>query len=138
MPYCTRYKKIKKALKAVIYNSFSEEEFETDWCKVIAKYKLKRNEWLTELFEQRRMWIPAFMRDRFWAGMRTTQRVESIHSFFDKFVKSHTKLIEFGEKYTAAVEKRMCQERDADDRDRKWHREPATKYVIELYKNNCS
>ena len=128
-----RYDSIKKKLKKVIYNSFTPLEFEKNWQVALDKYKLTKNEWLAYLFQERAMWVPAFMKDRFWAGMRTTQRVESIHSFFDKFVKAHTKLIEFGEKYIAAVEERMCQERDADDRDRKWHRDVTTGLKLEKF-----
>ncbi|KAL2905086.1 Protein FAR1-RELATED SEQUENCE 6 [Bienertia sinuspersici] len=38
--------------------------------------------------------------------MKTTQRVESIHSFFDDYVNKHTALAEFTEMYCRAMEKR--------------------------------
>ncbi|KAL2893374.1 Protein FAR-RED IMPAIRED RESPONSE 1 [Bienertia sinuspersici] len=117
------YDEIKKNLKRVVYNSFTAKEFEVHWKEMIIKFGLEKNSWLAKLFDDRSMWVPAYMRDKFWAGMRTTQRVESIHSFFDKYINSTTKLVEFGEKYTAAVEKKICQERKADDSDRKWHRD---------------
>lgn len=77
------------------------------------------------------MWVPAYMKDLFWAGMRTTQRVESINSFFDQFINRHTRLCEFGEKYCAAIEKRICQERDADAKGEKWLTNLSTGFKIE-------
>ena len=37
------------------------------------------------------MWVPAYMKHLFWAGMKTTQRSESINSFFDGYVHKTTK-----------------------------------------------
>ncbi|KAL2922786.1 Protein FAR-RED ELONGATED HYPOCOTYL 3 [Bienertia sinuspersici] len=46
------------------------------------------------------MWVTAYMRHLFWVGMKTTQRSESIHSFFDNYVNKTTqrsicKLLEY-------------------------------------------
>ncbi|KAL2941567.1 Protein FAR1-RELATED SEQUENCE 5, partial [Bienertia sinuspersici] len=108
-------KDMRHNLKRVVYNSFTAKEFEVHWKVMIIKYGLQKYSWLVELFENRSMWVPAYMRDKFWAGMRTTQRIESIHSFFDKYINSTTKLVEFREK------------------DRKWHRDTVSEYQIEKY-----
>ncbi|KAL2896500.1 Protein FAR-RED ELONGATED HYPOCOTYL 3 [Bienertia sinuspersici] len=46
--------------------------------------------------------------------MKTTQRIESIHSFFDEYVNKHTTLAEFAEMYCRAMEKRAEIERQYD------------------------
>ena len=56
------------------------------------------------------MWVPAYVKHLFWAGMKTTQRVESINSFFDQFVHKHTHLYEFVEAYCEAMEARANEE----------------------------
>ncbi|XP_021726899.1 protein FAR1-RELATED SEQUENCE 6-like [Chenopodium quinoa] len=99
---CALYKKFKNPLKEL--------------------YKLEDNEWLQELFIERHMWIPAYMKEYFWAGMKTTHRVESINRFFDGFVTRKTKLCEFPEKYCKAMKKRTSDEIDADARDSKYIR----------------
>lgn len=70
------------------------EEFESRWASMLVEYKvidhLKSNVWLGDMYNERNMWVPAYMNNYFWAGMKTTQRVESINSFFDGF---------FGEEY---------------------------------------
>ncbi|KAL2904880.1 Protein FAR-RED ELONGATED HYPOCOTYL 3 [Bienertia sinuspersici] len=46
--------------------------------------------------------------------MKTTIRVESIHSFFNDYVNKHTRLREFAEQYCEAMEVRAEAEREAD------------------------
>ncbi|XP_056695288.1 protein FAR-RED IMPAIRED RESPONSE 1-like [Spinacia oleracea] len=60
------------------------------------------------------MWVPAYVKHLFWAGMKTTQRVESINSFFDCYVHKHTHLHEFVEAYCEAMESRENEESMAD------------------------
>lgn len=90
------------------------DEFETRWCALMSQYKLEKNEWLTRLFKERHMWVPAYMKEYFWSSMKTTQRVESINSFFDGFLTRHTKLFEFPHKYRRAMDKRIRDETNAD------------------------
>ncbi|XP_021747672.1 protein FAR1-RELATED SEQUENCE 6-like [Chenopodium quinoa] len=85
-------------------------------------YKLEENDWLSDLYDERHMWVPAFMKEHFWAGMKTTQRVESINSFFDGFVNRKTRLYEFPEKYTRAMARRVKAENEADARCGKYRR----------------
>ncbi|KAL2906204.1 Protein FAR1-RELATED SEQUENCE 5 [Bienertia sinuspersici] len=59
------------------------------------------------------MWVPSYTKHLFRAGMKTTQRVESIHSF-DDYVNNHTTLAEFAEMYCRAMDKRAETERQYD------------------------
>ncbi|KNA13481.1 hypothetical protein SOVF_116620 [Spinacia oleracea] len=70
-------------LKDIIYDSFTGDEFEERWKIVIDQYELADDTWLTRLYEERLMWVPIYNKDTFCAGMRNTQRVESMQSFFD-------------------------------------------------------
>ncbi|KAL2906045.1 Protein FAR-RED IMPAIRED RESPONSE 1 [Bienertia sinuspersici] len=93
-----------KELLEVVYDSFTKEEFDSRWEEVTSDYGIVNDECLSGLFVERSMWVPAYMKDQLWAGMRTTQSVESINSFFDKFMTRQTRLCEFREKYMATVE----------------------------------
>ncbi|KAL2942489.1 Protein FAR1-RELATED SEQUENCE 5 [Bienertia sinuspersici] len=46
--------------------------------------------------------------------MRSTQRVESMNSFFDKYLKKQTRLYEFVQQYCKAMERRAEDEKQAD------------------------
>ncbi|KAL2929937.1 Protein FAR-RED IMPAIRED RESPONSE 1 [Bienertia sinuspersici] len=103
----------------VVYDSLTPEEFDGRWISLIQSFKLEGNEWLNGLWEDRRRWVPAYVKDVFWAGMSTTQRVESIHHFFKGFMNAKTTLRNFVQKYTRALDHRANAEKVAianDDR----------------------
>ena len=84
------------------------------------------------LFEERHMWVPAFVKHLFWAGMKTTQRVESINSFFDNYVDQDTRLYEFAERYIRAMESRTNTETEADAKSARFVRELVYRYPAEI------
>ncbi|KAL6566440.1 hypothetical protein OROGR_002055 [Orobanche gracilis] len=86
----SHYENIKAHLHGAVYDSSSESDFMTRWKKMIELYRLQENEWLTSLFDERRRWVPVYLKSTFWAGMSTTQRSESMNSFFDGYVNSKT------------------------------------------------
>lgn len=108
------YKSIKFSIKHAVYDSLSNTEFETSWSKLIEEFDLKKNVWLTGLYEERYRWVPVFVKDSFWAGMSTTQRSESMNAFFDGYVNSKTTLKQFVEQYENALRAKVEKERLAD------------------------
>ncbi|RYQ92182.1 hypothetical protein Ahy_B09g098353 [Arachis hypogaea] len=52
-----------------------------------------------ELYEDRHIWIPIYLDHHFWAGMRSTQRSESMHLFFNKFITRNRSLRQFVKQY---------------------------------------
>ncbi|RYR04608.1 hypothetical protein Ahy_B06g084381 [Arachis hypogaea] len=54
---------------------------------------------ITDLFDDRCMWVPIFFKGEFWAAMKSTQRSESMHSFYENFLHSRTSLVQFVHKY---------------------------------------
>lgn len=77
---------------------------------MIERFELQEDEWLASLFEKRSYWVPAYIRDTSFAGMSTTQRFESINSFFDKYVHKKITLKEFVEQYKVAIQNRQEKE----------------------------
>ncbi|KAI5353688.1 hypothetical protein L3X38_006582 [Prunus dulcis] len=108
-----------------IYNSWTVEDFEQKWQNMVEVFELDNNEWIKSLFEDRKFWVPTYMRDAFFAGMSTTQRSESINSFFDKYVNKKTTLKEFVEKYRVALQDREEAATHADFKT--LHKEPTLK-----------
>ncbi|GFY96076.1 hypothetical protein Acr_11g0003820 [Actinidia rufa] len=106
------YKSIRRSIKSVVYDSLSAEEFEQSWENLIKQFDLQNNGWLAGLYEERHRWVPAFVKDTFWAGMSTTQRSESMNAFFDGYVHSNTSLKEFVEQYDNALRKKVQQEEE--------------------------
>ncbi|KAJ0650296.1 putative transcription factor FAR family [Helianthus annuus] len=90
------------------------EEFETRWEFLCGKYNFETGSWIPEMYNQRKYWAKAFLKDCFFVGMTSSRRSESIHSFFDGYVNSKTMLNEFVRQYDKAVETRRAAEEDED------------------------
>ncbi|GJX29873.1 FAR-RED impaired response 1-like protein isoform X1 [Tanacetum coccineum] len=81
---------------------------------MIEDYNLEKHEWLFSLFNDRRRWVPIYVKVFFWAGMSTTQRSESMNAFFDVYVNSKTSLRQFVEQYDNALKNKIEKENKAD------------------------
>ncbi|RYR19061.1 hypothetical protein Ahy_B03g063735 [Arachis hypogaea] len=64
-------------------NSHSKDSFDRNWNDFLLNFGLA-DKWLSDLYEDRHIWVPIYLDHHFWAGMRSTQRSESMHSFFNK------------------------------------------------------
>jgi hypothetical protein len=104
----------KRDLKRCIHGSLSIQSFEEEWRRLMIEYTLDKNEWLQGLYKIRESWVPVYNRGIFFAGMNTTQRSESINSFFDSFVNASTTLQEFVSKFEKAVDSRLEAEKRED------------------------
>ncbi|RYQ96843.1 hypothetical protein Ahy_B08g092738 [Arachis hypogaea] len=70
-----------------------------------------------DLYEDRHIWVPIYQDHHFWAEMRSTQRSESMHSFFNKFNIRNSSLIQFVKQYDNCLGSREQRERESDAAD---------------------
>ncbi|PWA58420.1 FAR1 DNA binding domain, FHY3/FAR1 family [Artemisia annua] len=112
-PFRVRYSDFQESFKQWI-KSDTVEEFESQWEVLRDKYNLETSSWMMEMYNQRKFWVATFFKDIFLAGMTTSGRSESIHSFFDGFVNSKTMLNEFVIQFDKAVDTRRAAEEDED------------------------
>ncbi|RYR19699.1 hypothetical protein Ahy_B03g064568 [Arachis hypogaea] len=102
------HNEIEQEMSHIVWNSYTKEVFGRNWIDFLGKYGLGGNKWLsactvfgspdlislvwfTELSEDRHIWILVYLDHHFWAGM-STQRSESMHSFFNKFITRNSSL----------------------------------------------
>lgn len=88
-----------------IWNSENPEEFEEAWAVVLEKSISKNNDWLKTQYDIRARWVPAYVNDTFSAGMTSSQRAESAHSFFKHFVSKNNSLMDFVARFNRAVKR---------------------------------
>ena len=82
------------------------EEFEAKWLQMITEFNLQENKWLSDMFEIRERWIPAYFKDVALCGlMRTTSRSESENSFFQNFTSRGSTLLNFMMGFESAMER---------------------------------
>ncbi|RYQ85595.1 hypothetical protein Ahy_B10g105160 [Arachis hypogaea] len=110
----------------VVWNSFTKDAFDRNWNDFVTKYGVGGNKWFSarlisvhfaELFEDRHLWIPVYLDYHFWVGMRSTQRSESMHAFFNKFITCNNSLIQFVKQYDNYLGSREQKEREFDATD---------------------
>jgi hypothetical protein len=100
-----------------VYDSIDTAEFEHKWSNFYEKIQpLTQCAWFDELYKIRATWVPAYVKDHFWAGMSTTQRSESMNSFFDGYINSKTSLRAFVSKYDVALHAKWEKEKQEDYR----------------------
>ncbi|KAJ1695637.1 hypothetical protein LUZ63_012335 [Rhynchospora breviuscula] len=99
-------------IRAVIYESKTEDEFESNWESTISHHSLQENEWLSDMYDIRKSWVPVYLNEYFWAGMISTQRSESINSFLDRYVNSKTTLRNFVRCFDLALARLRRRESD--------------------------
>ncbi|KAK1380234.1 hypothetical protein POM88_026978 [Heracleum sosnowskyi] len=107
-------------LKRFVWNDHvTPAEFEESWISTLKEFKLENNHWLSEIYEIRKSWIPAYFRDDPMAGLlRTTSRSESSNFFFNHFVQKGDTLCEFYMCYKSAIEKQRYTNKKLNHEDK--------------------
>ncbi|XP_025628671.1 protein FAR1-RELATED SEQUENCE 6-like [Arachis hypogaea] len=108
-----RYRDLYDDLNDIVWNSRTEESFEDNWSDFIDEYNLHNNTWLSDLYDDRRMWVPIYFKGEFWTTMRSTQRTESMHAFYGGFLHSKTSLVQFVHEYDNVL--RVKEQRELED-----------------------
>jgi hypothetical protein len=105
---------LKSAIQSAIYDSQTFVEFDNCWQGILERYNVQDNTWLCWLYSERTHWVPAYLKDGFWAGMQTTQRNESMNAFFDNYLHSRSTLKEFVDQFDHALSRKVENEKVAD------------------------
>ncbi|KAL3753190.1 hypothetical protein ACJRO7_000572 [Eucalyptus globulus] len=108
-----------------VNRSWTEAEFEKRWWKIINRCELREDEWMHSLYEDRRHWVPTFLKDAFFAGMCSIQRADSVNAFFDKYVHKKTTVQEFVKMYEAILQDRY--EEEGKGESDTWSKQPVLK-----------
>ncbi|KAL2525968.1 Protein FAR1-RELATED SEQUENCE 1 [Abeliophyllum distichum] len=99
------------------------EEFEQRWNAAMETTDLHSNEWLCTMYDLRTRWVPVYVNHIFSVGMSSSQRAESGHSFFKKYVNRKNLLMGFITRFNRALthqrhEELVCNHVDVNERPR--------------------
>ncbi|KAI8562748.1 hypothetical protein RHMOL_Rhmol03G0058900 [Rhododendron molle] len=108
------YEQISSCMRKAVWNSLTIKQFEDAWDGFIKKYELQNNTWLQGLYHERKLWVPAYMNDCFWAGMLSTQRSQGMNAYFDSYIHSKTTLKQFVEQYENTLANKVESENEED------------------------
>ncbi|XP_057444493.1 protein FAR1-RELATED SEQUENCE 5-like [Lotus japonicus] len=104
---------ISKLTRCMLWD-FEIGEFEEKWTEMIVECGVEDNEWVWELYERKKMWVVAHMHGEFFAGFRTTSRVEGLHAQVGKFVNSWNNLTDFMHNFNRYLSYQRFRELEAD------------------------
>ncbi|XP_073157628.1 protein FAR1-RELATED SEQUENCE 5-like [Henckelia pumila] len=125
--FCDYYQSIKN----VIEKSATPDEFEKSWEEVIKCTNLEQNDWLSLMYELRHKWVPAYFKHVFCAGMSSSLRAESSHSFFKRYVSNKNSFVDFITRFNKALRHQRHNELVADHVDVNEHPKIMSKWPME-------
>ncbi|KAL4293652.1 hypothetical protein AHAS_Ahas18G0149500 [Arachis hypogaea] len=70
-------------------------EFEAHWESMVNEYGVSEVDWVKDLYTKKYAWATTYIRGRFFAGVRTTSRCESLHAKLNRFVEGRYGVLEF-------------------------------------------
>ncbi|XLT82123.1 protein FAR1-RELATED SEQUENCE 5 [Arachis hypogaea] len=80
------------------------EEFEQHWEAMLDECGVRDVEWVQDTYRNKLYWATAYIRGRFFAGIRTTSRCESLHAKLGRFVERRYGILNFVTNFQRCVE----------------------------------
>ncbi|KDP37057.1 hypothetical protein JCGZ_06113 [Jatropha curcas] len=98
------FEAIKEALNKTVYDFLRPEEFEAAWEQMIQHHGIRDHKWIQTLYEDRKRWAPAYVKETFLAGLFPVRQNEIVPSIFEGYLDKHTSIKEFLNKYDQALQ----------------------------------
>lgn len=105
---------IEVAMSRAVYDSLTVDEFEVAWEEMMQHYEMREYMWLQTLFDDRKQWVPVYLKETFLAGMLPIRQNEHATSFFNGHLQKHTPLQTFFDEYDQIVQMSWREEVLAD------------------------
>ncbi|GKA10244.1 FAR1-related sequence 5-like protein, partial [Tanacetum coccineum] len=131
-PALCQNKAFKKRICDIVWTDTIEpSEFEREWDSIINDFELQSNNWLSDMFELRFNWIPAYYRDQPMSGLKcTTSWSESENHFFGQLTSTTLTLVEFVSHFDTAMDIQRYTHRTNQHKTRYTTPELLTDYVL--------
>ncbi|KAF2293169.1 hypothetical protein GH714_034208 [Hevea brasiliensis] len=98
------FEAIREALSRIVNYFLRPEEFEAAWEGMVQHHGIRDHRWIQTLYEDRKRWVPAYVKETFLAGLFPFQQNEIVPSIFEGYLDKHTPLKEFLDKYDQALQ----------------------------------
>ncbi|XP_027150221.1 protein FAR1-RELATED SEQUENCE 5-like [Coffea eugenioides] len=95
---------------ACMYEFEEVEQFNRVWEAMVKKHNLENNEWLSGLYKIRDKWARCMMKERWTAGMRSTQLSESLNAAIKNHLKLDHDLVQFFRHFNRVVDEKRHNE----------------------------
>ncbi|XP_057755621.1 protein FAR1-RELATED SEQUENCE 5-like [Arachis stenosperma] len=88
--------------------------FKRKWVQLIEEFGIEDKPWVINMYKEKHMWAIAYLREKFFAGFRTTSRCEGLHSVVGRYVGLRYDLTSFVEHFQRCVAHMRFNEFNAD------------------------
>ncbi|CAN6275242.1 unnamed protein product [Urochloa humidicola] len=103
--------------------------FEERWNSFLANYQTEKNsDWLKMMYKNKELWAASFQFDKFFLGMRSNQRSESLNSSLHRHLDIYMSLVDLVEHYENCVYRLRQTEAEFDSRASQSLPVPLTKH----------
>ncbi|XP_073128254.1 protein FAR1-RELATED SEQUENCE 5-like [Henckelia pumila] len=106
-----------QSIRNVIVHSTTSDEFEESWKMVMESAGLVQDDWLILMYDLRHRWVPTYFLNVFSAGISSSQRSESSHAFFKRYISNKNALMDFIVRFNKALRNQRHNELVADHID---------------------
>jgi hypothetical protein len=103
--FMAKHPKLLEAFNACVNNGLTPEEFETSWMAMITEHIVADNMDLFGLWDQRKVWVPAYFMHNFYTFLHTTARSKGFNAILKRYVKPSNSLFEFVQQYMSIQDK---------------------------------
>lgn len=103
--------------RALIHCTYGPEEFENKWVEFKDKHKVgEDNQWLVRMYNLRKKWAAAYLKGKYFLGMKSNQRSESLNSKLHKHLDRTMSLVVLVEHYEHCVSRIRRREAELDSK----------------------
>lgn len=75
-----------REFRRCMLNGYTEDEFNEKWKHMVDTHHVGMNDWVQKMYDDRHMWADAYLRGKFFGGMRSTQRLEGMNAYLNHSV----------------------------------------------------
>ncbi|XP_058741440.1 protein FAR-RED ELONGATED HYPOCOTYL 3-like [Vicia villosa] len=92
-----------QGFQKAMYSNFTKDEFEDFLLELIKDNGLERNPWVVKTYENKSLWATAYLRERFFGGIRTTSQYEAVNAIIKSYVRKKGHIFEFMHNFEQAL-----------------------------------
>ncbi|XP_057734037.1 protein FAR1-RELATED SEQUENCE 5-like [Arachis stenosperma] len=122
-----------RKFRVCLMGDLEVDEFEHLWSNIVEEFGLQQNPWILDMYERKHPWANAYIRGKFFAGLKTTSRCEALNMHIEKFIWNRYNLREFIEHFQHYLEFMRRRELVADYRS--VYGQPIVKSKLEALKS---
>ncbi|XP_020175523.2 protein FAR1-RELATED SEQUENCE 5-like [Aegilops tauschii subsp. strangulata] len=117
--------------------SFTPEEFESKWTAFVLKWPVVGGTHFDKLYEYRSMFVPCYLKHRFFPFLQSTQCSEGINAVLKRYVNPHNSVLNFVKQYEKIQTHVLVREGGNDYRTYHLHAELWSNFPIEKQAYNA-